>query len=52
MIPIEDNEDFNFFFWLGADGEAESVTEQQFEEKQCKCRKAKEDWINARQDKS
>jgi hypothetical protein len=41
-------EDVDVFFWLGAEGEVKSVTEEELNEEQCKCRKRLEDWINAR----
>lgn len=36
----------DFYFWLGMDGELESVTEEEFERKQELIRKEHEDGLN------
>lgn len=40
------NNNNDFFFWLGADGELESVTENEFNEKQEQVREQKRKWLN------
>jgi hypothetical protein len=47
-IMINDNEDFNAYFWLGEDGEANEVSETEFEDRQDVLRQNLEDWINVR----
>ena len=36
----------DFYFWLGMDGELESVTQEEFEKKQVTIIKEREDWLN------
>ena len=36
----------DYFFWLGADGEVEPVTESEFNEKQDEVREQKRKWLN------
>lgn len=38
----------HFYFWLGADGDLETVNgKAEFEQRQNEIRKEKEDWLNA-----
>ena len=34
----------NFFFWLGEDGEVQSMTEEEFEQKQAEIRERERRW--------
>ena len=43
---MNSNEDMNFYFWLGAEGEAISVLEEEFQQKQEEARKNLDEWLN------
>lgn len=43
---MTDKENTDFFFWLGQDGEAFELSEEEFNYQVEKARKKKEDWLN------
>lgn len=43
---MNDQENSDFFFWLGQDGEAFELSEEEFNFQVEKARKRKEDWLN------
>ena len=43
---MSEKENADFFFWLGQDGEAFELSEEEFNYQVEKARKKKEDWLN------
>lgn len=42
------NNENDYFFWLGADGTVEQVSETEFDDKQAEYREALDNWLNVR----